>query len=301
VPKPYPPEFRRRALELLMSGRSVRDVAASLGIAESCLYRWKSQDLIDHGLKSLSPEAVESTALVAAQAGPSVSAAIQGAKLDKRVAIVERTTVLGGICVNLGTIPSKTLREAVLELSGYRSREFYGASYTVKQNITMADLMFRTNHVISQEIEVIRSQLMRNRVDVFSAEAAFVDHPRQPGEGAARGSVGDGPAVGGIAEPARQRHQAEPVDRCRPGVYRSRDGRTCRGPLLRAAVAQLAPRPSSVRQPQTLSRYRRIDARRPGQGRPAPGKPESRSSPAVIGAGATGQAATSAHLSYWRA
>src|SRR6266571_2521984 len=72
-------------------------------------------------------------------------AAIQGAKLDKRVAIVERTAVLGGICVNLGTIPSKTLREAVLELSGYRSREFYGASYTVKQNITLQDLLVRTN------------------------------------------------------------------------------------------------------------------------------------------------------------
>jgi NAD(P) transhydrogenase len=76
-------------------------------------------------------------------------AAIQGAKLDKRVAIVERTTVLGGICVNLGTIPSKTLREAVLELSGYRSREFYGVSYTVKQNITMQDLLVRTNKLIS--------------------------------------------------------------------------------------------------------------------------------------------------------
>jgi transposase-like protein len=51
VPKPYPPEFRRRALELVANGRTVRDVAASLGLAESCLYRWKSQDLIDRGLK----------------------------------------------------------------------------------------------------------------------------------------------------------------------------------------------------------------------------------------------------------
>ncbi len=78
-------------------------------------------------------------------------AAIQGAKLDKRVAIVERTAVLGGCSVNLGTIPSKTLREAVLELSGYRSREFYGASYTVKQNITIQDLLVRTNQVIHHE------------------------------------------------------------------------------------------------------------------------------------------------------
>src|SRR5207244_11544919 len=93
-------------------------------------------------------------------------AALQGAKLDKRVAIVGRTAVLGGICVNLGTIPSKTLREAVLELSGYRSREFYGASYTVKQNITMQDLMVRTNKAIQHEIEAARHQLMLNGVQL---------------------------------------------------------------------------------------------------------------------------------------
>ena len=64
-------------------------------------------------------------------------AAIQAAKLDKKVALVEKTTVLGGVSVNLGTIPSKTLREAVLDLTGFRSREFYGASYRVKENITI--------------------------------------------------------------------------------------------------------------------------------------------------------------------
>jgi NAD(P) transhydrogenase len=100
-------------------------------------------------------------------------AAIQGAKLDKRVAVVERTTVVGGISVNLGTIPSKTLREAVLELSGYRSREFYGASYTVKQNITMQDLLVRTNKVIQHEIDVTRHQLMRNGVELIPATATF--------------------------------------------------------------------------------------------------------------------------------
>jgi len=68
VPKPYPPEFRRRAVDLLETGRSVRDVAASLGIAESCLHRWKSRDLLDRGLKSLTPEHVESAALAAARA-----------------------------------------------------------------------------------------------------------------------------------------------------------------------------------------------------------------------------------------
>ena len=101
-------------------------------------------------------------------------AAIQGAKLDKKVAIVERKTVLGGCSVNLGTIPSKTLREAALELCGYRSREFYGASYTVKQHITMQDLLFRTDRVIQHEIDITRHQLMRNGVEVIAAMASFV-------------------------------------------------------------------------------------------------------------------------------
>jgi NAD(P) transhydrogenase len=102
-------------------------------------------------------------------------AAIQAAKLNKRVAIVERKTVVGGVCINTGTIPSKTLREAVLYLSGYRERGLYGASYTVKQNISMGDLLFRTDHVISHEIDVTRHQLLRNRVELFAAEASFVD------------------------------------------------------------------------------------------------------------------------------
>ncbi|MGA7261349.1 MAG: FAD-dependent oxidoreductase, partial [Stellaceae bacterium] len=101
-------------------------------------------------------------------------AAIQGAKLDKKVAIVERRTVLGGCSVNLGTIPSKTLREAALELCGYRSREFYGASYTVKQHITMQDLLFRTDRVIQHEIDVTRHQLRRNDVELIAATASFV-------------------------------------------------------------------------------------------------------------------------------
>jgi NAD(P) transhydrogenase len=100
-------------------------------------------------------------------------AAIQGAKLDKTVAIVERKAVLGGYCVNLGTIPSKTLREAVLDLSGYRGHEFYGASYTVKEHITMQDLLVRTNRVVQNEIDVMRHQLMRNDVEVICAAASF--------------------------------------------------------------------------------------------------------------------------------
>ena len=102
-------------------------------------------------------------------------AAIQAAKLGKKVAVAERKGVVGGVCINLGTIPSKTLREAVLYLSGYREHDLYGDAYTVKQNITKEDLFFRTQHVIGHEIDVARHQLQRNRVELINAEASFVD------------------------------------------------------------------------------------------------------------------------------
>ena len=102
-------------------------------------------------------------------------AAIQSAKLDKRTALIERKAVIGGVCINSGTIPSKTLREAVIYLSGYRLRSLYGESYTVKQNITMDDLLFRTEYVIRHEIDVTRHQLQRNGVETINAEAAFAD------------------------------------------------------------------------------------------------------------------------------
>jgi len=102
-------------------------------------------------------------------------AAIQSAKLGKRVALVERKTVVGGVCINTGTIPSKTLREAVLYLSGYHLRSIYGESYTLKSNITMEDLLLRTDYVIRHEIDVIRHQLQRNGVEVINADAAFAD------------------------------------------------------------------------------------------------------------------------------
>lgn len=102
-------------------------------------------------------------------------AAIQAVKLHKRVALIERKAVIGGVCINTGTIPSKTLREAVMHLSGYRERSVYGESYSVKHDITMADLLFRADHVIRHEIDVNQHQLSRNHVEVISAEASFVD------------------------------------------------------------------------------------------------------------------------------
>ena len=102
-------------------------------------------------------------------------AAIQSAKLGKRVAVIEKKTLIGGVSVNTGTIPSKTLREAVLHLSGFRQRSIYGASYTVKQNITMGDLLLRADHVIRHEIEISRHQLQRNGVELFAGIATLVN------------------------------------------------------------------------------------------------------------------------------
>ena len=102
-------------------------------------------------------------------------AAIQTAKLGKRVAVIEKKTLIGGVSVNTGTIPSKTLREAVLHLSGFRQRSIYGASYTVKQNITMGDLLLRADHVIRHEIEISRHQLQRNGVELFAGIATLVN------------------------------------------------------------------------------------------------------------------------------
>ncbi len=102
-------------------------------------------------------------------------AAIAAAKLGRRVAIVERRDMMGGVCINTGTIPSKTLREAVLYLTGLSQREMYGQSYRVKDDITVADLSARTQHVIGREVDVIRNQLSRNRITVLTGTARFQD------------------------------------------------------------------------------------------------------------------------------
>jgi NAD(P) transhydrogenase len=102
-------------------------------------------------------------------------AAIQGAKCGKRVAVAEKREVVGGACINTGTIPSKTMREAVMHLSGYNYQNIYGISYRVKDKITMADLAFRVQHVIKTETDVTQAQLSRNGIDVLTGTATFVD------------------------------------------------------------------------------------------------------------------------------
>jgi NAD(P) transhydrogenase len=102
-------------------------------------------------------------------------AAIYGAKLGKKVALVEMREVVGGACINTGTIPSKTMREAVLHLSGYNYKSIYGMNYRVKERITMADLAFRVQHVIKTEVDVIQAQLSRNNIEMLTGAASFVD------------------------------------------------------------------------------------------------------------------------------
>jgi len=102
-------------------------------------------------------------------------AAIAAAKLGRRAAVIERRNMVGGVCTNTGTIPSKTLREAVLYLTGLNMRELYGQNYRVKETITVQDLLARTQHVIGREIEIIRSQLFRNNVDLINGTAKFLD------------------------------------------------------------------------------------------------------------------------------
>ena len=103
-------------------------------------------------------------------------AAIQGSKCGRRVAVVEQREIVGGVCINTGTIPSKTMREAVLHLTGFAAHGIYGSNYRVKEKITMADLGFRVNLVIRTEADVTEAQLSRNGVDVVRGRATFIDN-----------------------------------------------------------------------------------------------------------------------------
>lgn len=100
-------------------------------------------------------------------------AAIQGAKLGKRVAIIEKNNVVGGAAINTGTIPSKALREAAMHLTGNGKRGLFGGRHRTKRNITIADLIFLSQQVISSELEVIRDAFDRNNIDLIWGEAHF--------------------------------------------------------------------------------------------------------------------------------
>lgn len=100
-------------------------------------------------------------------------AAIQAAKLDQEVGLIEKNPAIGGVSVHTGTVPSKTLREAVLYLSGWRQREFYGRAYRAKQNISSQDVFGRLQQTLDHEVQVMQHQLLRNYVNIIQGEAVF--------------------------------------------------------------------------------------------------------------------------------
>ena len=130
-------------------------------------------------------------------------AAIQAAKLGHSVALVERRE-LGGVSVNWGTIPSKTLREAIVYLTGMAQRETYGASYRVKEEITIEDLRMRTEGVMRREVDVVRNQLIRNHVQIVAGSARFVDpHTVAIADGAERQLTAERIVIASGTRPAR--------------------------------------------------------------------------------------------------
>ncbi len=120
-------------------------------------------------------EAVRYDLIVIGSGPAGQKSAVAAAKLGKRVVVIDRGHMVGGVCVQTGTIPSKTLREAIVYLSGLRQRAFYGQNYAVKDQITVADLATRVTQVVRRETEVIRAQLKRNRIELLAGTAHFVD------------------------------------------------------------------------------------------------------------------------------
>src|SRR5579863_700463 len=114
--------------------------------------------------------------LVVIGSGPAgQKGAICAAKLRKRVAVIDRTVMMGGVCVHTGTIPSKSVREAIFQLTGMAVRTFYGNAYRGNGDISVQDLSFRVKAIVGRETEVIRSQLKRNGVTIFQGMAQFLD------------------------------------------------------------------------------------------------------------------------------
>lgn len=108
--------------------------------------------------------------------GPaSQRAAVQAAKLGKRVAVVEKRRIVGGVCLDVGTIPSKTFREAVLHFTGLGSRSERGWGSRHGTKVTAGQLLSRVEQVVRRESDVVEDQLQRNDVTLFRGRASFID------------------------------------------------------------------------------------------------------------------------------
>jgi NAD(P) transhydrogenase len=113
--------------------------------------------------------------LVVIGSGPAgQKAAIQAAKFGKKVVVVEARSDPGGVCLNTGTIPSKSLREAILDLTDYYERSFYGRKESPRE-VTISDLNFRLNKVLTEERTMIRRQFKKNGIELIHGWGHFVD------------------------------------------------------------------------------------------------------------------------------
>ena len=101
--------------------------------------------------------------------------AINAAKLGKRVAVLEGGGMVGGASVHSGTIPSKTLRHAILYLTGFNERAFYGRDFRPREHVTTDDIASRVQMIVRRETQLVRAQFNRNRIATFEGIARFVD------------------------------------------------------------------------------------------------------------------------------
>ena len=114
--------------------------------------------------------------LVVIGSGPAgQKGAICAAKLRKRVAVIDRTFMLGGVCVHTGTIPSKSVREAIFQLTGMAVKKLYGSNCRGTRDISLQELAFRVTTIVKRETDVIHAQLRRNGVAIFQGTAEFAD------------------------------------------------------------------------------------------------------------------------------
>src|ERR1700733_14954510 len=101
--------------------------------------------------------------------------AICAAKLRKRVALIDRTRMMGGVCVHTGTIPSKTIREAIFQLTGFAVKALYGNGAGSHIDISGRDVASRVNVIVARETDGIRAQLKRNGIAIHRGSAQFLD------------------------------------------------------------------------------------------------------------------------------
>src|SRR5580704_2032403 len=114
--------------------------------------------------------------LVVIGSGPAgQKAAINAAKLGKRVAVIERAGMVGGVSVHSGTIPSKTVRDAVLYLTGFNERAFYGQDYRLREQIHREEIASRVRTIVARETQLVRSQFSRNGIAEIDGAGRFLD------------------------------------------------------------------------------------------------------------------------------